>query len=326
MCKISVIVPVYNVERYLERCIESILKQTFTDFEIIMVDDGSKDGSGKICNQYEKKYQCIHVIHQENKGLALARKAGVELAMGEFIMFVDSDDWIHEDMLKRMYQIAKTNESAMVCCQYLRVNEKGKQKGDVHMDVSQIDCENSLESAYQMFVTRYLSSTACGKLIKIELFSNIDFKENLAIGEEHDMVTQLISKANKVSIIEENYYYYYWRTGSISHAGYNEKYFNSFRNYLKIRDKAIKDYIQLKSYINAYFAEYEMAVITAMCRNKRYDWNVVKELQKDLKENRIDIIRNCTTPLYLKVCAIMITICPPIFIVMFRMIHLVTGR
>lgn len=326
MCEISVIVPVYNVEKYLERCLESILEQTFVDYEIILVEDGTKDNSGSICDRYAEKYPHIRVIHQKNKGLALARKVGVENALGKYILFVDSDDWIHKDMLKDMYRIMKENQSEIVCCQYTRVNEKGKQILQTQMNVQQIVCQNSLESAYQLFVTRYLNSAAWGKLILASLLKEVDFKGNLAVGEEHDMVTQLLAIAKRVSIITQGYYYYYWRTDSISRAGYNKKYYNSFKNYLRIRDKAIIDYATLKPSINAYFAEFEMSVVTAMCRNKTYDWNVIRELQKDLRENIRDILSNSNTLLYLKVCALMIIICPRVFMVLFRIIHAITGR
>lgn len=326
MCEISVVVPVYNVEKYLERCLDSILEQTFIDYEIVLVEDGTEDKSGLICDRYAEKYPCIRVIHKKNEGLALARKVGVENAAGKYILFVDSDDWIHKDMLKDMYRIMKENQSEMVCCQYTRVNEKGKQTLEVQMNVQQIVCQNSLESAYQMFVTKYLSSAAWGKLIHASLLKEVDIKDNLAVGEEHDMVTQLLSIAKRVSIIAGGYYYYYWRTDSISHAGYNEKYYNSFKNYLSIRDKAIIDYVELKSSINAYFAEYEMSVVTAMCRNRTYDWNVIRELQEDLRGNIGDIFNNSNTYLYLKVCALMIIICPQFFVIAFRIIHAITGR
>lgn len=326
MCEISVVVPVYNVEKYLERCLESILGQTFTNYEIVLVEDGTQDNSGVICDRYAEKYKCVRVIHQENKGLALARKTGLENAAGNYILFVDSDDWIHKNMLEEMYRVMKENQADIVCCQCTRVNEKGKQIIDVEMDVQQIVCGHSLESACQMFVTRYLSPSAWGKLIYAPLLGKVDFKGNLAIGEEHDMVTQLISLAKRVSIISDGFYYYYWRTDSISHAGYNEKYYNSFKNYLCLRDKAVADYSEIKFNINAYFAEYEMAVITAMCRNKSYDWNVIRELQKDLKGNIKDIFRNLNTPFYLKICALMIIMCPSVFIFLFRVIHIITGR
>lgn len=99
MPKISIIVPVYNVEKYLRKCIDSILNQTFKDFELILIDDGSTDESGKICDEYNLKDNRIKVIHKENGGLSSARNAGLDIAQGEYIGFVDSDDWIESDQI-----------------------------------------------------------------------------------------------------------------------------------------------------------------------------------------------------------------------------------
>lgn len=115
MPRLSVIVPVYNTEKYLRECIESILAQTFSDFELILVDDGSPDGSGAICDEYAEKDSRIQVIHQKNSGVTSARKAGMRIAKGAWISFVDSDDWIHPDMFKTM-QEKTTDITQIVIC------------------------------------------------------------------------------------------------------------------------------------------------------------------------------------------------------------------
>ena len=116
MPKISVIVPVYNVEKYLRKCIESILNQTFREFELILVDDGSTDSSGKICDEYALKDSRIKVIHKENGGASSARNAGLDVAKGEYIGFVDSDDWIEMDMYGELYRLIKENNTDISVC------------------------------------------------------------------------------------------------------------------------------------------------------------------------------------------------------------------
>ena len=111
---ISIIIPVYNSDKYLKRCINSILKQTFIDLEIILVDDGSTDNSLKICEAYQKQDDRIRVIHKENGGSTSARKAGVQIARGEYIAFVDSDDWIEEIFFERLYDEAKIHKTDIV--------------------------------------------------------------------------------------------------------------------------------------------------------------------------------------------------------------------
>ena len=127
MCKVSVIVPVYNVEKYLPQCIESLIKQTLKDIEIILIDDGSKDSSGKICDQYAEKDQRIRVIHKKNAGVSAARNDGIETAKGEYIIFVDSDDFVPENAYEKMYEDAKLHESDVVFADmYILKNGKTK--------------------------------------------------------------------------------------------------------------------------------------------------------------------------------------------------------
>lgn len=110
MCKISIVVPVYNVEKYISECIESLLSQSYKDFEIILVDDGSTDASGDICDKFANENSCITVIHKNNQGLGLARNTGIEVANGEYITFIDSDDYVDNDLLKELYEsIISTN-------------------------------------------------------------------------------------------------------------------------------------------------------------------------------------------------------------------------
>lgn len=120
---ISIIVPVYNVEKYLNRCLDSILNQTFTDFELILVDDGSTDNSGIICDEYKTKDNRIKVIHKENGGLSSARNAGLDIARGRYIGFVDSDDFISKDMYQILYNEAEKNKADMIMCEFKKVDK-----------------------------------------------------------------------------------------------------------------------------------------------------------------------------------------------------------
>ena len=122
----SVIVPIYNVEKYLSRCIDSVLSQTFADFELILVDDGSPDNCPEICDKYAQKDHRIKVVHKENAGLGMARNLGVEVATGDFICFIDSDDFIEEECLNAMYSAAEENKVDLVICDYYKYFENGQ--------------------------------------------------------------------------------------------------------------------------------------------------------------------------------------------------------
>ena len=120
-CKISVVIPVYNTKQFLRRCVDSVLQQTFTDFEIILVDDGSSDGSSAICDEYAAMHKNIFTYHQKNQGLALTRKNGVHYSSGDYVFFLDSDDWIEVGALSTLYTVAIGCHADCVCCQFKKV-------------------------------------------------------------------------------------------------------------------------------------------------------------------------------------------------------------
>lgn len=123
---VSVIIPIYNTEKFLPLCINSVLNQTLTDIEVLLVNDGSTDGSGKICDEYACKDQRIQVIHTLSQGVSHARNQGLETAKGEYIAFMDSDDWIETDMIATLYQLIRTNEAGLATCGYIIENEDGR--------------------------------------------------------------------------------------------------------------------------------------------------------------------------------------------------------
>ena len=119
--KVSVIIPVYNVKEYVEKCVETVIKQTYSNLEIILVDDGATDGSGEICDKLACKDQRIEVIHKKNGGLSDARNAGLKVVTGEYYLFVDSDDWISVNMVKRLVDCAEKEDADIVCCGFFDV-------------------------------------------------------------------------------------------------------------------------------------------------------------------------------------------------------------
>ena len=177
---ISVIVPVYKVEKYIHRCVDSILAQTFTDFELILVDDGSPDNCGKICDEYAEKDNRIHVIHKENGGLSDARNAGIDWAFAnsdsEWITFIDSDDWIHPKYLEALYNAVKETGCEISICGYEETTGDSPKVDDINLQaviVSTEDffCEHNVNAV-----------VAWGKLYKKELFREIRYP----VGKLHE--------------------------------------------------------------------------------------------------------------------------------------------
>ncbi len=326
MSRISIIVPVYNTEDYLPRCIESVIKQTYEDWELLLVDDGSKDSSGSICDCYAQQDTRIRVIHNQNQGPAASRESGIKIAMGEFVMFVDSDDWLDVHMLQIMYQQIRESGAGIICCLYQDIAGNGKARYPYCLPEDFIDCVNVQDCMYQMHHTRYLTGSPGAKLFRRELFKDIDFCRDVTIGEDYSMIVQLVEKAEHVRIISQALYFRFVRRGSISHGGYTKRHRQAFDNYMSLRLKLVKKYPQIAPDIIAFHTEYEMAVITAMCRNDCYDQSVICKLRNDLKTNMKNTLAHTGIPSYMKGCAILIAYMPLMFIFLFRILHHLTGR
>ena len=189
MPKLSVIVPVYNTEKYLRECIDSILGQTFTDFELILVDDGSTDSSGAICDEYAQMDERIHVIHQKNGGITVARKSGVRHATGEYVTFVDSDDWIHKDM----YRIMLTQEAADVrICNLVKATSTGMFEMSCFAEPGHYDKRKLEAHFYPTMLFDYdhcqpaVHPSLCNKLIRTEIIRNVivHVDDSITYGED----------------------------------------------------------------------------------------------------------------------------------------------
>lgn len=326
MKQISVIIPVYNAEKYLDNCIQSILSQTYHTYEIVLVNDGSIDGSSKIIEKYAERYPYIKAIHTENKGPAAARKKGVACAAGEYVMFVDADDWLDKKVLEFTVRVAQDTDADIVCLGHREVDENGQTKTVSSQEFDSLEMTKRTQMMHHLHGTRFIDSGPWAKLIRRSLFVDIDFCENVTIGEDYFMVLQLLEKAGKVVLCKEAMYNRCIRTTSISRSGYSERHRQAFEEYMKWRNYLLERYPKLRAEIISYHTEYEMAVITAMCRNKKYDRAVIRSLVKDLRANRKFVLQCKKTPFYMRVSALFIAYCYPLFILIFRSIHLLTGR
>lgn len=213
------IVPVYKVEKYLDRCIESIVSQTYTDLEIILVDDGSPDHCPEMCDSWSKKDSRIIVIHKENGGLSDARNTGVRQATGTYVAFVDSDDWIDHDMYSKLYCCIKSTESDIASCGALRVWENGGPQYQLMLHVDKECVLNRSEAMQALIQSTVIIQTVWNKLYKTELIKNIPFEKG-KIHEDEYWSWQVIAKASSVAILKDNLYMYFQRDNSIMGNGY----------------------------------------------------------------------------------------------------------
>jgi glycosyltransferase involved in cell wall biosynthesis len=207
--RISVIIPVFNVEKYLRRCLDSVLVQTFTDFEIILVDDCSSDSSPEICEEYAQKYSRIKVIHNaQNKGSSQTRKVGLDAASGDYILFIDSDDWIENNMLELLYNKAMDDDLDMVYCgAYYNTDRKQEE-----MDNDYID--DKFEIIRGIVPCIYFNWAVWNKLVKRNIYNKIIFPVAF-YGEDQQICLQIIHYIKKFGYIKKSLYHYYYNINSI---------------------------------------------------------------------------------------------------------------
>ena len=213
MSLISVIVPIYNVEKYLERCIDSIINQKHNDLEILLINDGSTDKSGLICDDMAMKYNNIIVVHQSNQGLGAARNLGLDICKGEYIFFVDSDDYILPNIINNLYMESKKYNADIACCGY----QSGKKKYYVFNNIRKM---NGMLATKSMFMNDGMDANAVCKLYKKYLFEDIRYP-NCAY-EVVPVTYQVFLKANIVINIGKCGYYIEKREGSITRTEFSE--------------------------------------------------------------------------------------------------------
>lgn len=225
---ISVLVPVYNVEKTLKRCLDSILNQTFKNYEIILVNDGSTDNSGAICDEYAQMYDNISVIHKENEGLGPTRNRGIVEAKGEYIYHCDSDDWLKEDLLEKAYNNAIETNAEIVIFGYEIFTENNNEIKPYKDIRANKKIYNDKEEIRDLFIEQYFSSfvmmSACNRLCKRKFIVENDlYFPPLRRCQDMAYSLALFDKLNKLSIMDESFYCYVISPGVYKGRSYNEK-------------------------------------------------------------------------------------------------------
>ena len=228
---ISVIIPVYNVEKFLDKCIRSVVEQTYKNLEIILVDDGSPDQCGTICDLWAEKDVRIQVIHKANGGLSDARNAGLDIASGAYIGFVDSDDYIHPEMYQRLYEKLKKYDAELAICGYYRVDENSDTIiGNVNMPSEGLIDK---KEAIMNICCKGSFIVVWNKLYKRELFNDLRFTYG-KIAEDLFIMYQLFHKCERIFTVSENYYYYVQSSNSIMRREKTVSYLDVVEGYYRM--------------------------------------------------------------------------------------------
>lgn len=258
---ISIIIPVYKVEKYLEKCIQSLINQTYENLQIILVDDGSPDNCGKICDEYAKKDHRIEVIHKSNGGLSDARNKGLEIAKGEYIGFIDSDDYIESDMYEVLYNLLKQYNADVSICNFYTVSQG---KIAIKNAENGIKEYNRIEILKEVLLDNNIQSYAWNKLYKKELFDEIKYP----VGKKYEDIGTtfyLLEKCNKVVVTGKPEYYYINRQDSIVN---------------NVTETTITDYIEL---IMQRYDYIEENIKELSSYNKDYLKKILKTAEQDIK-------------------------------------------
>lgn len=216
--KVSIVVPVYNVENYISRCINSLIKQSYKNLEIVLVDDGSTDSSGNICDEYKKIDSRIKVIHKKNGGLSDARNFGIDGCTGEYICFVDSDDWIEKEMIETLLNDIIDTDSDIAICGRYRAYDNEEKIVEKYKKYPNKNIFNNIDGLQYLMSFCGYDMSVCDKMFKKDLFSKIRFPYGLTC-EDSFTTYKLFSLANKICYINKPFYNYFFRTNSITRNG-----------------------------------------------------------------------------------------------------------
>lgn len=272
MEKISVVVPVYNVEKYLERCIKSILGQTYSNLELILVDDGSTDHSPEICDAYQKADDRVRVLHKENTGAGDSRNQGIDLAQGEYITFIDSDDYISEKFLEILHETMQKEQCQIVQCGYLFGKEENY---PFPLEEKKVQVFDRREA----FMTRDTKIIMCAKLFRRELFDEIRYPK-VSVHDDEFITYRLIYQADKIALIDLPLYYYYDSSGSIMRA--RRDYYPE--NFVKAYEERIAFFIEHKEPQLVLISYKERAVrlvlFYSQCKAQKNNKNDTKALRR----------------------------------------------
>lgn len=295
MTKVSIIIPIYNAEEYLEKCVESVLNQTEKDIEVILVDDGSKDNSLKICRSYSERDKRVRVIHQENAGVSAARNKGIKIASGKYIGFVDSDDWIEPDMYKTLLEKADKTLADIVMCDLLTVYSTGKTQEDT---ITQLPGSLILEkSDFTPSLLLEMAGSACRCIYKNDRHSNelrrypLEFQLGVKFSEDRIFNLYAFGQANKIYYLKKSHYNRFMNVKSAVHR-FHIDYFDACKTSMSGIKKALQDVWEDNEKLQkAYLGQFIGGALSSVCNyyyktsplTKRERRNMVKKLCEDIQ-------------------------------------------
>lgn len=248
---VSIIIPVYNVEKYIDRCVESLLNQTYKNIEIILVDDGSIDKSSKMCDEYKKRDNRVVVFHKKNGGVSSARNIGIDVATGYFITFIDGDDYVSNEYIETLLRYQEKNDYDIVVGNAIDFDEFNNQNQFKRLNSPCV--LNTNEGIIEFFKCKLFTPVCWGNLYKTENVKKSCFDESMRIAEDGKFLYSQLNLSNNIIVIPELMYFYYIRSTSVVHSGFSEKFYDELNfckelielnsEFYKLKKLAYKKYI-----------------------------------------------------------------------------------
>lgn len=288
--EISIIVPVYNTEQYISRCIESILNQTFKDFELILIDDGSKDRSGEICDEYAKKDSRIRVFHNNNQGVSATRNYGINISKGKYLMFCDSDDWVADTWCEELYNTILAYPNSWITCNFFQVDNQSNKEKAIKNNLDEINILEK-DDFYIVFKSG-MSIYSWNKIFdkeKINKFK-IRFNENTNLGEDVEFGIDYLKISENIIALNRNLYYYLINNqGTLSSKKYDD-YFDYLIHFYKLRREYIKE-CYLEEFCSNYFYQFSNALLDRI--NLSNNESLISKLKYNQKAINTSEFREC---------------------------------
>lgn len=293
--QLTIIIPVYNVQNFLSKCIDSVLCQSFTDFEVILIDDGSTDGSEKICDEYKAKDQRVKVIHQQNAGVSNARNSGIRLAEGSYITFIDGDDWIEKDTYEILMADLLLTGCDIAVGSYVKEYEDKKRTFSSQRNKLILEQEDAIK---EMLKKSLYSWELCDKVYKKFLFKNLYLDESISHGEDLLMNWYIFNAAKKIVYHPIYKYHYVERQNSACTCGFS---INKL-TFVKSTETVYRESIKVSSTIQKITFGLYLTSILHVClkmlqNNPKQYQDRINKFQDTIRMNLMQVIRSPNIPL-----------------------------
>ncbi len=298
---ISVIVPIYNVKNFLPICINSLIGQTYKNLEILLIDDGSNDGSENIADEYSKKYSNIYSFHKQNGGLSDARNYGIDRAKGKYICFIDSDDYVDERYCEILYKNIKDAKADISICEYLRTEDNNKKQVNYDDESTKVYTDEIEKQNNILNKMNEITTVAWNKLYNIELWKDIRYPKG-KLNEDEFVIHYLIDKAHSIVYTNLKLYYYYQRENSIMKSKYNEKRLdgldafkdrmNFYRNNKKYDSLFPKAYVLYMKFITSHYILAKRSNMQEICKKiiERYRNDYDRQIKIESKKDKLQLL------------------------------------